>query len=191
MAGTSLLAYEIVYRREGCLFMMDEGGRGFAAGAASICPLLFGSAQLFQITRVERARLFGHRGDAQADEVARLVAPALVEPDVVRGRRLHRDLAGGERYTDEHRAPLVNDAGVADVDRARDDADARLAQVARAAFETLAGDAQLRVARREVARQLGVVPRLASALLTCLLHHETDSPAARASGARTRKLVLE
>src|ERR1044072_2080844 len=69
---------------------------------------------------------FGHRGNAEADEVDGLVC-AGVETEIVCGSGLYLNLAGREGETDVERALLVHDAGVADVDRAGDDADARLA----------------------------------------------------------------
>src|SRR5438067_2363193 len=95
-----------------------------------------GLVQLVEVCVVESAVLVGHRGDAKADEVARYLAAA-VEADVVRGRGLHLDCAVWEFEFDDEGATLVNDAGVAEVDRVGDQTDARLAQVARAAIQPL------------------------------------------------------
>src|SRR5436305_694202 len=118
-----------------------------------------------------RAVLVGHRDDAKPDEITR-VLPAAVEADVMRGGGLHLDDADGEFEFEEERAALVNDAGVAEVDRIGYDADARLAQVARPAVEPLVrkDHVALGLRERDAARQLRVEPRLEASFLSRILH---------------------
>ena len=78
--------------------------------------------------------LFGDRGDAKADEILcglRFVA----EPKVMCGRRFHLYDAVRKFKPQSERASLVDDAGVAQVDRIRGKADAGFAQIARPADE--------------------------------------------------------